>query len=179
MRAIGFHGTSIEAAQRILSAGFEVSRNDYDWLGDGAYFFHDAPVRAMEWARRRFGANAAVIGAEIQLDGCIDLLDIPWERLIVRAFKRYSNHLAQASLPLPHQTRGAHRLDRSVINYFVDGLNGDGMEVRSIRAVFPEGEPIYPGSALLTRAHVQVAVRDRSAIIRAWRHDMGGDDAGS
>ena len=36
MRAIGFHGTSEEAARRILTSGFEISRNEYDWLGDGA-----------------------------------------------------------------------------------------------------------------------------------------------
>lgn len=67
MRAIGFHGTSAGAAQRILSTGFEISRNEYDWLGDGAYFFQDAPVRALEWARQRFGDDAAVLGAEIDL----------------------------------------------------------------------------------------------------------------
>ncbi|HEU4883856.1 MAG TPA: hypothetical protein VFT45_16470 [Longimicrobium sp.] len=51
MRAIGYHGTSAEAARRILSSGFEISRNEYDWLGDGAYFFQDAPLRAREWAK--------------------------------------------------------------------------------------------------------------------------------
>ena len=67
MRAIGFHGTSAEAARRILSTGFEISRNEYDRLGDGAYFFQDAPARALGWARRRFGDDAAVIGAEMTL----------------------------------------------------------------------------------------------------------------
>ncbi|HEU0302829.1 MAG TPA: hypothetical protein VFR37_25430 [Longimicrobium sp.] len=48
MRAIGFRGTSVQPARRILSTGFEPSRNEYDWLGDGAYFFQDAPARALE-----------------------------------------------------------------------------------------------------------------------------------
>lgn len=65
MRAIGFHGTSTRAAERILASGFQISRNEYDWLGDGAYFFQDAPERALEWARARFGDEVAVIGAEI------------------------------------------------------------------------------------------------------------------
>ena len=69
MRGIGFHGTSTGAAQRILSTAFEASRNDYDWLGDGVYFFQDAPARALEWARQRFGEDAAVLGAEIDLTG--------------------------------------------------------------------------------------------------------------
>jgi len=67
MRAIGFHGTSIEAARRILSSGFEVSRNEYDWLGDGAFFFQDVEARALDWARARFGRQATVLAAEIDL----------------------------------------------------------------------------------------------------------------
>ena len=171
MRVIGYHGTSVEAARRILSSGFEISRNEYDWLGDGAYFFQDAPLRAREWAQQRFGADAAVVGAEIDLADCVDLLDIPWERVIVRTFARYIAHLSESGLPVPEQSRGAHRLDRGVLNYLVDGLAEDGGHVRSVRAVFPEGEPMYPGSALLNRAHVQIAVRDRTAIVRTWRQE--------
>ncbi|HEV3051629.1 MAG TPA: hypothetical protein VGX50_15090, partial [Longimicrobium sp.] len=161
----------VEAAQRILSSGFRISRNEYDWLGDGVYFFQDAPLRAWKWARQRFGEQAAVVGAEIDLSGCVGLLNIPWEHVIVRTFERYIEHLTHARLPIPRQTRGAHRLDRGVINYLVDGLARDGMRVRSLRAVFPEGEPMYPDSALLTRAHVQIAVRDRTAIVRTWREE--------
>jgi hypothetical protein len=174
MRAIGFHGTSAEAAQRILSAGFKISRNEYDWLGDGAYFFQDAPARALEWARQRFGDDAAVLGAEIDLADCIDLLDIPWERAIVRAYERYVARLAKSGASAPRQTSGAHRLDRNVINYFVTGATAEGMKVRSVRAVFPEGEPMFPGSALLTRAHVQIAVRDHRAVTRIWRQKEVG-----
>jgi hypothetical protein len=179
MRAIGFHGTSTEAAQRILSSGFEISRNEYDWLGDGAYFFQDAPLRAWEWARQRFGPDAAVIGADIDVSDCIDLLDIPWERLVVSAFNRYTEQLVRSGLPIPKQSHGAHRLDRGVLNYLVDGMVEDGMMVRSVRAVFPEGEPMYPGSALLTRAHVQIAVRERTAIVRTWRQEKEAAHAGS
>jgi hypothetical protein len=169
LRAIGYHGTNSDAAERILSTRFDISRNEYDWLGDGAYFFQDAPVRAMEWARQRFGENAAVVGAEIDLTDCVDLLDIPWERVIVRTFERYVEHLTQSGLPIPQQSRGAHRMDRGVLNYLVDRMAASRMYMRSVRAVFPEGEPIFPGSALLSRAHVQIAVRDPAAVLRMWR----------
>jgi hypothetical protein len=179
MQAIGFHGTSAEAAQRILASGFQISRNEYDWPGDGAYFFQDAPARALEWARQRFGGDAAVIGTEIEMEDCVDLLDIPWERLILRAFGLYIDLLAQTGREVPKQTAGAHRLDRQVLNYFAEGLEREGARVRSVRAVFPEGEPIYTGSALLSRAHVQIAVRDPGAIVRTWRHDEEADHARS
>ncbi|HEX8245400.1 MAG TPA: hypothetical protein VF541_17935 [Longimicrobium sp.] len=179
MRAIGFHGTSIERAERILVAGFQISRNDWDWLGDGAYFFQDGRARAAEWARERFGNQAAVVGAEIELDGCIDLLDITWERVLANAHARYVEQLALTGAPLPAQTRGAHRLARHVLNYLAGRMAEDGMLVRTVRAAFAEGEPIYPGSALLSRSHVQIAVRDLSAIVRAWRVNEEDLDARS
>ena len=169
LRAIGYHGTSAEAAERILAAGFEPSRNEYDWLGDGAYFFQDAPVRAMEWARQRFGPDAAVIGAEIDLDSCIDLLDIPWHIQVARAYRRYRGGLEKNGQLLPRQSAGAHRLDRSVMNYLIDRLEAGGRAVTSVRAAFAEGEPAFPGSALLNRSHVQIAVRNSAVIQRSWR----------
>jgi hypothetical protein len=169
MRAIGYHGTSVERAERILVSGFQASRNDYDWLGDGVYFFQDAPLRAWEWATERFAGDAAVVGAEIDLAGCVDLLDIAWERPIANAHERFLRYLAQTGADVPRQTRGAHRLDRRVLNYLVTNANLDGLEIRTIRGVFAEGPPIFPGSALLIRAHVQIAVRDTAAIVRTWR----------
>ena len=179
MRAIGFHGTSVERAERILVHGFQISRNDYDWLGDGAYFFQDGKARAREWAREHFGDEAAVVGAEIDLDGCIDLLDIAWERVLTNAHARYLEHLARAGAPLPLQTRGAHRLDRHVLNYLAGRMAEDGITVRSVRPAFAEGQPLYPGSALLSRSHVQIAVRDQSVIVRRWRLNSEDLDARS
>jgi hypothetical protein len=169
MRAIGFHGTSAEAAQRILSAGFEISRNEYDWLGDGAYFFQDAPARALEWAWQRFGDDAAVLGAEIDLEDCVDLLDIKWHGVIRESYADLLRRLSGSAQPIPRQTSGAHRLDRAVVNRTVEVLQSRRIAVRAVRAAFTEGEQLFAGSALWSRAHVQIAVRDPRAIIRLWR----------
>ncbi|HET7229515.1 MAG TPA: hypothetical protein VFJ16_05900 [Longimicrobium sp.] len=169
MRAIGYHGTSVENAERILARGFQASRNDYDWLGDGAYFFQDAPARAAEWARQRFGVDAAVLGAEIDLDGCLDLLDPRWHDLIRESFNLLVTDLQAAGQRVPRQTFGAHRLDREVINHAAHVVGAEGIAVRSVRAAFIEGEPLFPGSALWSRAHVQIAVRNQDAIVRLWR----------
>jgi hypothetical protein len=169
MRAIGYHGTSVERAERILASGFQASHNEYDWLGDGAYFFQDAPGRAWEWARERFGGEAAVVGAEIDLDGCMDLLDSSWHGVLRDAHADLRARLRKLGYPEPRQTRGAHRLDREVVNHAAKRLERGGIPVRSVRAAFAEGEPLFPGSALYSRSHIQITVRDSSAIQRLWR----------
>ena len=149
--------------------GFQVSRNHYNWLGDGAYFFQDSPVRAREWARQRFGEQAAVVGAEIDLGDCIDLLDVPWHAQIARVYPHYIAECEQQGRPLPRQSAGAHRLDRDVMNYLIDVLEEENTVVSGVRAAFSEGEPAFPGSALLNQSHVQIAIRAPGAIVRSWR----------
>jgi hypothetical protein len=165
LRAIGYHGTSQAVAQVILRDGFTFSRNIYDWLGDGVYFFQDAPHRAREWAQQRHGQDGVVIRSVIRLDDCLDLLDIQWNVFLEAAYTSVVEASQRSSVPLPRQTGGAHRLDRIVVNYAVDMLLADySMTVRSLRGVFGEGGPVFPGSAILDRAHVQIAVRDLSLI---------------
>ncbi|HEU0013294.1 MAG TPA: hypothetical protein VFQ45_06395 [Longimicrobium sp.] len=170
MIVLAYHGTEATAAVSILSHNFQPSRNDYDWLGDGAYFFQDAPARAWEWARRRFGADAAVIGAEIDLTDCLDLLDIRWHDLHRQCYLRWTASRERKGLAPPRQTKGAHRLDREVINFAVSWIEEvDQVRLRSVRAAFAEGEPLFPESALLSHSHVQICVRDPSSILRRWR----------
>lgn len=40
-----------------------------------------------------------------------------------------------------------------------------GRVVRSVRAIFEEGEPIFEASKIRSKSHVQVAVRDLTAIL--------------
>jgi len=165
MRVYGYHGTSADTATTIIQRGFNISSNDYDWLGTGVYFFQDAPLRAWEWANQQHPTNPAVIRSVICLEDCIDLLDISWSLQISAAYDLYVTKCQEANQPLPRQTRGAHRLDCAVINYGVGYFEEQsGKKVRAVRAVFLEGSPIFPGSYLYDRAHVQIAIRDLSLI---------------
>lgn len=164
----GYHGTSAENASDILSRGFVVSRNPYDWLGDGIYFFEAAPERAREWAENRY-ADPAVIVAEIDLIDCMDLLDIQWAHVLADAYNEYIRHLKTDGTIMPHQTSGAHRLDREVINFAIGLLEESGMVIHSVRGAFSEGNPVYPDSAIFDRSHVQIAVRDPDKCVkRIW-----------
>ena len=166
----GYHGTSSELADVIERDGFRPSMNPYDWLGDGVYFFQEAPGQAWEWARNRYGNKAAVIGAEIQLTHCMDLLDVGWEAILSETYDSYLNLLRQTGRPRPIQAGGAHSLDRAVINYTVRVLGDSGILIDCVRSAFREGRPVYPDSALYSRSHIQIAVRNPETCIRqVWR----------
>jgi hypothetical protein len=169
----GYHGTSSEASDLILREGFLVSRNPYDWLGDGVYFFQDALHRAWEWASERHGNAGAVIGAEISLVDCMDLLDLGWSPVISDAYDSYLRNLRNSGQGVPVQSRRAHRMDREVINYTVGVLGENGIRIACVRAAFAEGRPVYPDSAIYDRTHIQIAVRDiESCIRRTWREEV-------
>ncbi|HWB48622.1 MAG TPA: hypothetical protein VG651_05900 [Stellaceae bacterium] len=168
----GFHGTNLVAARKITAEGFVPSANEYDWLGDGAYFFQDAPRRAFEWARELHGPEAAIVGADIELINCMDLLDIEWCSTLTEVHDEFVKKLKAANLPLPRQSAGAHRLDRAVINYSAGVLAEKGIHIRSVRAAFSEGRPLFPNSALIDRAHVEIAVRDLAVIRHVWLEKM-------
>ena len=171
----GYHGTSSEAANMILREGFQISRNTYDWLGDGVYFFQDASARAWEWAFKRHGNGGAVIGAEIRIADCMDLLDVSWNPVIFDAYDSYLKNLRDSGQAMPRQFGGAHRLDREVINYTVGVLSESGIRIACVRAAFAEGRPVYPGSAIYDRAHIQIAVRDIEAcILQTWQESRPG-----
>jgi hypothetical protein len=70
----------------------------------------------------------------------------------------------EQGLPLPRQTSGAHRLDRLVIELTVAILEREGIRIRTVRGVFADGEPAFPGSFLSEGSHVQVAVRDTDLL---------------
>jgi len=163
---IGFHGTSVPNANRIFAEGFNLSRNDYDWLGHGMYFWEHAPFRADEWARMRYGPAAAVVEAQIRLGHCLDLTDIRYTGIISRAFDGLREAYAKKGHPMPVNKGKARRLDCLVINYVAEYVFP---ECETVRAPFLEGPPIFEGSALLSASHIQIVVRKTTGTIKSMR----------
>jgi hypothetical protein len=76
----GFHGTTEKNADEILKNGFQISKNDEDWLGEGVYFFIDGIsnplLSAIEWASNTHGqSNCAVLESDILIEAK-DILDL-------------------------------------------------------------------------------------------------------
>lgn len=170
---IGYHGTSTASATLILHHGFAASRNRYDWLGDGAYFFqesdtfpHSALDHATDWARKCHGKEGCVLRAHIDLVDCMDLLDRGWASALRLAHDRLTARAKPIGMELPTQRGGNHGRDRALINYVVQLLEDEGTTIRSVRGAFGEdGRAAFPGSSLLDLTHVQIAVRD-SGVVR-------------
>lgn len=152
-----FHGTSTELAQvAVERRELPISRNPWDWLGDGIYFWEDNLLRAVQWAQERYGTDAAVLGTRVQLGMCLDLFDAKWVSVMKVAYERLARAYEEEGRELPRNRGGNHALDRGVINYMCENL----YEIEIVRGAFLEGSAIFPGSLLPNLTHVQIAVRE-------------------
>ncbi|MBY0228483.1 MAG: hypothetical protein K2W96_04300 [Gemmataceae bacterium] len=170
---VGYHGCKRAFADRLVAGSvrpgdWETSRNDYDWLGEGIYFWEDAPERAWQWARYRYKDEAAVVATEIRLGRCMDLADTAFVDLLRGAYRDIVDAYQGAGLSLPKnegKEQKLRRLDRLVIDRVTESMDTpEGKYFQTVRAPFEEGEPMFPGAMLRTLSHIQIAVRDHRCI---------------
>lgn len=181
---IGYHGCDKRTAERVVLDGEPLvpSTNQYDWLGEGVYFWERSLRRAHTFASeqqaRRKVNTPFVIGAFIRLGNCLDLTDVAATEDLAKFYAQvFEPAMASAGVPLP-QNRKAGKgdmdillrdLDCAVINAFMvacDNRAGEGQQYyQTVRGVFVEGDPAFPGSALRAKTHVQIAVRDPACIL--------------
>jgi hypothetical protein len=166
----GFHGTDPDVAERLIRgelavADWNPSTNVYDWLGHGIYFWEYGPDRAQTWA-----GKGGVVGAIIRLGECLDLTDFTYADALATSYEDLRARQRKWKKGLPVNRGRLHDLDCAVINYaIVRHQSLTGRAIQTVRGAFLEGDPIFPGSALLRETHIQVAVRDPSCIIGVFR----------
>jgi hypothetical protein len=162
----GYHGCSRVAAEAIAAGeAFISSNNAEDWLGHGIFFWEYAPYRALEWAAARTADQPAVLEATIALRDCLNLLDREHFDGLVRAYEAEVERLQRRGVRVPVNTsRGAHFLDRVVVDEYCRLTALVARPFLTVRGCFPEGVPIYEGSKILNKAHVQIAVRDARCL---------------
>lgn len=154
----------------ILDAGtFRVSKNRWDWLGEGVYFWEYAPYRALDWAREQLTQPEdipAVLGVTIRLGVCLNLLDTEPAKRLHSLYGIFSDSIGEEKMP-KNTPNGAHFLDSAIVdNHCRIAAEYTGVHFQTVRGCFPEGDPVYPGSKILKKAHVQIAVRDQDCISR-------------
>jgi hypothetical protein len=179
---LGYHGCPRRTAEQVLSGEVTLSpsRNEYDWLGSGIYFWEHNPRRALEWAQSQRGnTKPAVLGAIIDLGRCLNLLDTENLALINVAFHDLRKRLKKAgqSLPTNRNPRSAPRksdllirsLDCAVINHALNLAGKQNLPFDTVRAAFLEGQRLYPGSGLREKSHIQINVVNPDCILGYFR----------
>ena len=155
-----------------------MSDNDYDWLGPGVYFWESNPQRGMEFVREaslRRGSKISkpfVVGAIIELGSCLDLTTSSGIDQI-RIAHQSSLALSKAGgWELPRNSSDGLRryLDCAVIRRLHGILDDNGMPpIDSVKGIFLEGAPAYPGSGFREKTHVQIAVCNLACIKGVFR----------
>ncbi len=147
------------------------SQNDYDWLGPGVYFWESNPLRGLNFAQETSQRTTSkirdptVLGAVIDLGMCLDLTTAGAIELVKGAYVDLLQHLKKAGLKPPRNSpdRLSRALDCAVLTYLHDA-NGDRLPLDTVKAIFTEGGPAYPGAGFQEKTHVQIAVCNFSCI---------------
>lgn len=172
----GYHGCDRAVGEAVLLGKdtLRFSKNEYDWLGSGIYFFENAPLRALEWARacaenpkltKGRITDPFVLGAIIDLGHCLNLTDMAQMEILRTAYELVKESFERTGQPLPENTEGNRKLDCLVINAIMN-LNqlrkyGD---FDTVRGAFIEGKIVYPGAQISDKTHIQVCVRNPDSI---------------
>ncbi len=180
---LGFHGCDHEIAERVFSGKchLKASTNDWDWLGNGIYFWENNPQRALSYAEslmkhpeRRKGkmTKPAVVGAIIDLGYCLNLLDEKSIHLVSEANLIYEglcefkgvafaknkikdesgNSLVRVRDCSVIETLHAYRSEHSKPNF------------DSVRGMFTEGSPLYENAGFHRKNHIQLCIRNPNCI---------------
>jgi hypothetical protein len=175
---LGFHGTDAETVRRILNshtAHLRPSTNDYDWLGDGVYFWENDPERARSFIIEKMRREAddrepAVVGAVIDLGFCMNLVDRPALLELKAAHEDLAEDFGILGLPLPVNEGPTDDLlrrflDKAVFDHMHKLRERGGLDpYQTVRSPFLEGKPLYANTFFKLKTHIQIAVRDAGCI---------------
>lgn len=173
---IGFHSCDREVGLRVLNGEDELipSKNSWDWLGGGIYFWEQNPLRAMEYAtecahRKQFNKIPIklpfVIGAIIDLGNCLNLVEASSLKILKASYTDLKETSDAIGEKLPLNKGNNRALDCHVIeSIHTSNFPPFEQPYDTVRCAFPEGEEVYPTSYISSRLHIQVCVRNPACI---------------
>ena len=175
---IGFHGCDESIRNAIVdgNAMLRASQNGYDWLGHGFYFWENNYERALDFATNRPGRKQyktpTVLGAVIDLQFCLDLMDTEFIRLVKESYDnlRKLANVANKELPVNKKISNSRdlllrELDCAVIENLHKRRKLETKKAfDSVRGLFVEGNPIYEGAGFHEKNHVQICIRNPNCI---------------
>lgn len=179
---IGYHGCDRATAESLLCGRIDrlaQSMNKWDWLGPGTYFWVDSPQRAIEWAKSRARLPGSkittpyAVGALIHAGRCLNLTDYGATEEIKLAYEYLKKMSETSGSPLPKNDRDDNfgtpvrrYLDCAVLQTVHQLRKRDNQSpYDTVMGVFEEGGPLFDGSAIRERTHIQIAVLNAADCI--------------
>lgn len=156
------------------------SKNPYDWLGDGAYFFEDDWMRAVYFAQEAASHLAlskglikkpAVVGAVLRVHRWLDLCTsegrveyrAAYDDLVAHRIPLKKNKASPVQLGHDDILRN---LDRQIINHIHARRKAGGSPpYDAVRSYFPQGNSLAESSAFKLDSHIQIALRDENCVL--------------
>ena len=177
---VGFHGCDQSVVDKVVAGedNLLASTNDYDWLGNGIYFWENNEERALEWAvelSKRKGSsikNPAVIGAIIDLGYCFDLTDSAYLKELKKTYDTAFEISRLSGNPLPENIsigKSSDLLLRKLDCFVIEMTHKINYQANkraydSVCGVFWEGKPLYPNAGFAEKNHIQICVCNPNCI---------------
>ena len=177
---LGFHGCDQSVVDKVVAGkdNLIASTNDYDWLGNGIYFWENNEARALQWAQelsKRKGStikHPAVIGSIVDLGYCLDLTDSQCLEELKVGYDALVFMCKEAGMEMPQNTNTGNstdlllrKLDCAVIET-MHKINrmANKRAYDSVKGVFWEGKQLYPNAGFAEKNHIQICVCNPNCI---------------
>lgn len=173
---LGFHGTEKSIVDEVVAGKtnhLKKSDGKYEWLGHGIYFWENDPQRGLEWAQIGNAKNKIkepdVAGAIVDLGRCLDLTTRMGLDEVAEAYATLHDSYAKAEKNLPLNAGGKNQFKRELDCQVIQALHlyrkdNDLPPYDSVRAPFPEDDPLYEGASFRIRNHIQLAIINTDCI---------------
>jgi len=172
---IGYHGCAKSLGLDVINGtkDLEPSKNKYDWLGSGIYFWENDYDRALEFATEYKKDDPFVVGAVLYLGNCLDLTQRKSSEIIKTSY----DSLIEDSIKISITNRAGRQggingdlllrdLDCAVIQAIHDFHEKNGIKpYDSIRAAFWEGRDLYNTAGFKEKNHIQLCVRNPKCVL--------------
>ena len=173
---VGFHGCDKDVGLKVLNGNMDLapSRNPWDWLGEGIYFWEQNPLRALKYAEEsalgvQFNKTRIqtpfIIGTTIKLGNCLNLVEPESLAMLEATYDLLSEFLSNIGNKMPFNNGANRSLDCAVIKCLHTVQKEKGLKsYDTIRSAFAEGKEIYPTAPFTSGQHIQVCVLNPGVI---------------
>ncbi|GGB10873.1 hypothetical protein [Puia dinghuensis] len=144
------------------------SKNSWDWLGSGIYFWEQNPERALEYAVQSAEGSQFnkiriktpfVLGTTIHLGNCLNLMEPESLSILEEAYNGLVQMHRELGKKMPENDGPKRLLDCAVLKYVHQSRRDQGKSpYDTIRSAFQEGREIYPTAPFTSQLHIQICV---------------------